>query len=255
VKQIREKMLAKGAGHEKDFYWRGGEVSRIEALADGVFAFALTLLVVSLSVPGTYDELVRSMLGFFSFAACFALLTLIWYSHYVFFRRYGLEDKTTIVLNAVLLFVVLFYIYPLKFLATLIIDHFFDLNQGGNVGGMIEAADIRTLMMIYALGFIAVFGILTLMFRHALRQREELELDDVEAVLTKGAISYNMIFVAFGAASLLLAFFGKYQRLLVPLSGWIYALMGVAFQVHGRRLKLRVERTREGAGPTEIPAP
>ena len=37
---------------EKNFRWRGGQVSRIEAFADAVFALSLTLLVVSADVPG-----------------------------------------------------------------------------------------------------------------------------------------------------------------------------------------------------------
>jgi len=37
-----------GQAGETDFRWRGGGVSRIEALSDAVFALALTLIVVSL---------------------------------------------------------------------------------------------------------------------------------------------------------------------------------------------------------------
>ena len=81
-----------------------------------MFAFAVTLLVVSLEVPRTFHELAETMKGFVVFAVCFALLIVIWREHYVFFRRYGLQDAGTVWLNAALLFVVLFYVYPLKFL-------------------------------------------------------------------------------------------------------------------------------------------
>ena len=36
---------------EKDFCWRAGEITRLEAFCDVVFGFAITLLVVSLEVP------------------------------------------------------------------------------------------------------------------------------------------------------------------------------------------------------------
>ena len=95
---------------------RRHDISRLEAFSDAAFAFALTLLVVSLNVPRSYDELMTLVRGFPSFACCFALLVWIWHEHNMFFRRYGLQDSWTVFLNGLLLFVVLFYVYPLKFM-------------------------------------------------------------------------------------------------------------------------------------------
>src|SRR6266446_3543179 len=121
---IREKLIDKGIGDNKKFRWRSHEISRIEGLSDGVFAFAVTLLVVSLEVPKTYSELMQTMRGFGAFAISFTLLFIVWYNQYKFFRRYGLQDNVTILLNGALLFVVIFYVYPLKFVFTLIINLF-----------------------------------------------------------------------------------------------------------------------------------
>src|SRR5437773_6395371 len=96
------------------------EVSRVEGFSDAVFAFAVTLLIVSLEVPKTFHELKLMMRGFPAFAVSFALLFQIWWRHYRFFRNYELEDSYVIMLTAILLFVVLFYVYPLKFLWSLV---------------------------------------------------------------------------------------------------------------------------------------
>src|SRR3954451_9940990 len=96
------------------------EVSRVEGFSDAVFAFSITLLVVSLEVPRTFHELIQAMRGFPAFAVCFALLFQVWWRHYKFFRTYDLEDARVVALTGLLLFVVLFYVYPLKFLCSVV---------------------------------------------------------------------------------------------------------------------------------------
>src|ERR1700738_3350226 len=98
------------------FRLRGREVTRLESFSDAVFGFALTLVVVSLDVPKSFDDLVTTMRGFPAFALCFLFLALIWNGHYKYCRRYGLDDATSRFLTCVMLFLVLFYVYPLKFL-------------------------------------------------------------------------------------------------------------------------------------------
>jgi len=91
---LRKRLIRREAG-EEGFSWRGEEVSRIESFSDAVFAFAVTLLVVSLEVPKTFDELISTMRGFFAFAICFWLLLAAWFEHYKFFRRYGTSNSYT----------------------------------------------------------------------------------------------------------------------------------------------------------------
>src|SRR3954469_6039496 len=116
---LREKLMHHQ--NEKGFRWRGGEIARIEGLSDAVFAFAVTLLVVSLEVPKTFNELAELMRAFVPFAISFALLMQVWHEQYRFFRRYNLQDSFSTFINCILLFVVLFYVYPLKFLWTYLV--------------------------------------------------------------------------------------------------------------------------------------
>ncbi len=91
------------------FRLRGHEVTRLESFSDAVFGFALTLLVVSLDVPKSFNDLVTTMRGFPAFALCFLLLAVIWNGHYKFCRRYGLDDGTARLLTCVMLFLVLVF--------------------------------------------------------------------------------------------------------------------------------------------------
>lgn len=175
-------------GYEDGFEWRGREVSRLEGLSDAVFGFAITLLVVSLEVPKSVDELLHAMRGFIPFALSFALLFRLWAYQYRFFRRYGLEDATTIRLNGILLFVVLFFIYPLKFLTTVVSDFLFEKGVGTLKPGMLTAALQHGgfgLVLIFYLGFGTVFLMLGLMYLHAYRLRDEIGLNELEAMDTR----------------------------------------------------------------------
>src|SRR5260370_24274801 len=105
---IREQAQKSLLAPEKNFRWRATEITRLEGFTDAVFAFAVTLLVVSLEVPKTFSELIFAMKGFIAFAICFALLVQVWYEHYTFSRRYGLQTAYIIFLNSLLLVVILF---------------------------------------------------------------------------------------------------------------------------------------------------
>ncbi|WP_263383869.1 TMEM175 family protein [Granulicella arctica] len=209
------------------FQLRGTAMSRVDGFSDVVFGFALTLLVVSLEVPKTYGELHELIHGFLPFAVSFTLLLTVWYAHYFFFRRYGLHDVGTIVLNAMLLFVVLFYVYPLKFMFGLFI---------GQVAGYVDANQLKPhegteLMVVYGLGFTVIYLLFFALYWNGWRQREELELTPLERKLTKIYMADHLTMVAIGLLSCLLA-------VVLPLgeagnAGWVYLLIGVSKWFYG----------------------
>src|SRR5690242_6697271 len=164
---IREKLIDRRVGDSMKFRWRGHEISRVEGLSDAVFAFAVTLLVVSLEVPRTFDELGLTMRGFGALAISFTLLFIVWFNQYKFFRRYGLQDNLTVCLNGALLFVVLFYVYPLKFLFSYLVNQLMGGHgevrlPNGNATLMVEPGQIASLMIIFGVGYVAVFGVFVL---------------------------------------------------------------------------------------------
>jgi len=240
---LREHMAKKKVGAKNDFRWRGGEISRIEGFSDAVFAFAVTLLVVSLEVPTSFDELLNTIRGFIAFAICFTMLILIWYEHYVFFRRYGLQDNYILVLNAALLFVALFYVYPLKFLFTLLVALFFGIEQEGEAAFAIRGDQVSGLMIIYGLGFLALFLIFLLMHMHAYRKREELELTGAELLMTRSSIQSDLIYISIAFISIMIAALGSNED--SKWAGWIYALLGPLHALNGVIMGGRVEKLRD----------
>lgn len=183
------------------FHLRGREVTRLESFSDAVFGFALTLLVVSLDVPKSFNDLVITMRGFPAFALCFLFLALIWNGHYKFCRRYGLDDGTARFLTCVMLFLVLFYVYPLKFLFNFSITGLL-FGSAPTVG--MTGSEFSTLLVIYGLGFAAVYGAMTLLYLHAYRLRETLDLNELEKFDTRYQIFRLLTLAGMGviAASL-----------------------------------------------------
>jgi uncharacterized membrane protein len=191
---IRKHLVSSQSSGEPGFHWRGAEVTRLEGFTDAVFAFAVTLLVVSLEVPKTFSELLAAMHGFLAFGVSFALLANVWYQHYCFFRRYALENPWVVFLNCVLLFFVLFYVYPLKFLFTAMFD-----------SSEISAAEMRVLFTIWSLGYAAVFAVFTLLYLHAWRIRARLELTPLELLRTRTSLFDHLAMVVIALLSTVLA--------------------------------------------------
>jgi uncharacterized membrane protein len=216
--KVRER-LARRRGGEEDFRWRGEDISRMVGFSDAVFAFAVTLLVVSLEVPKTFGELLATMRGFFAFAICFALLLFVWYDHYKFYRRFGLRDIATLALNGALLFLVLLYVYPLKFLFTLLIDELLGFGQNE----MIETSQIPLLLVVYGAGFVAIQLVFVLMYLRAYSLRNSLELNARELSVTREEIQGFLLNIAVGLLSMAIAVLGGVGA--VSWAGYAYLLL------------------------------
>ena len=226
------------------------EVSRVEGFSDAVFAFAVTLLVVSLEVPKTFHDLMLTMRGFPAFAVSFALLFQIWWRHYRFFRNYDLEDAYVITLTGLLLFVVLFFVYPLKFLWSVL---FSQVGRGGVTDEVLTRAQVPMLFVIYGAGVVAAYGILAALYAHAYARRADLELTPIEIVDTRVEIYRNVALAGIGLLSMAIAVVtSAVAPGAVGLAGFVYFAIGFSEWLLGEyngRLRRKVARPADTSRP------
>ncbi|MEZ5316095.1 MAG: TMEM175 family protein [Vicinamibacterales bacterium] len=227
---------------------RTHEVTRLEGFSDAVFGFALTLLVVSLETPRSVAELRVLAQGFVPFAVTFAMVCWIWYQHNFYFRRYGLQDPWTVFLNAVLLFVVLFYVYPLKFITTALFGQFVFHDAPTDTFGTI--ADARMVMLLYSSGVVLIFGTFLLLYRHAWRRRARLALDPEDEVILRYEARAHLISLSLGLASIAVVLVDPMRA---PIAGMLYILMGPLHGLNGYQQGRAVHALR--AATAEAPDP
>jgi uncharacterized membrane protein len=224
---IRKFFPSSHAGGNSQHPKRNHEIQRIETFSDGVFAFAVTLLIVSLEVPKSFEELLTTMRGFFAFGISFLILVMIWNEQHRFFRTYGLDDAWTVTLNGALLFIVLFYVYPLKFLFTLL---FSDQIYGRhNSPFTISQHEVPQLMMIYAAGYMAIYILFFLMYNLANRKSKKIGLSPVEKFDCKSSMYKILIMVLVGLGSFLTALMVKDRS--AGIAGLVYFLIGPALTI------------------------
>lgn len=241
MKAGRPRLLAVAGNELPRFRNRSDSVSRLEGFSDTAFGFAITLLVVSLAVPNRFDELLRQLSGLPVFAVTFALVATIWYGQFVFFRRYAMSDFVTVVLTLLLLFVVLFYVYPLKFLFAVAF-------QTGGIS--FQERDVPTLFLIYGLGFASVSFVLALLYAHAYRKRDELGLTEWEVLVTRLSIAGHLATATVGLVSAGLAQVIP-QPATASVAGFIYFAVALPWFLIGR-YQARRARTLAKSGPVTL---
>jgi uncharacterized membrane protein len=197
------------------------DITRLEGFSDAVFGFALTLLVVSLDVPRSYEQLMDLMRGFPSFACCFALLLWLWHEHNVFFRRYGLKDGVTVLLNGGLLFMILLYVYPLKFMFDSLFARFIPTN---NPPVNMELYQLANASAVYAAGFIVMMLMFVLLYTRAYARREDLGLTELETFDLQALRGHHIVSVSVGFIALAMATVAP--LIFAPFSPMCFGLLG-----------------------------
>lgn len=210
---------------DQPFPQRGLEVTRLSTFTDAAFAFAATLLAISIDdIPGSYAELIEALKDSPAFIASLALLLLYWRSHQAWSKRFGLEDTGSVLLTFGLVTVVMIYVYPLK----LMFGSAFHFISNGwlPLGFSLETLDeFRGLLTIYGVGFIALNVIMAGLYWRAWSQREALAMSEAERFHCASESIAWLVVGSFGAISIVLAWVLPDGRL--GFAAWIYMLLVV----------------------------
>lgn len=217
------------------------DVSRLQDFSDAVFALSATLLVVTLEVPDSYDALLESVAGFPAFALAFAAIISLWYEHRCFFADYPLVDDWMVILNSLLLFVVLLYVYPLKLLSLVIAEMLLGATPDVTIG--MGAAEIQGLYLIFGAAAFAAAAVFTLLHVRAWQRRNELALNQLGRfeLRQRGLILVAIAVIA--GLSMLIAALGVGLGWGLP--ALVYVLSPILYAVEraitaGRRQQLQV---------------
>lgn len=191
---------------QKDgFRLRGTDMTRLETFTDAAFAFATTMLVISVgTIPKSYGELITALQGAPAFAASFASVTSLWIAHRKWSRRYGLEDTASTLISLSLVFIMLIYVYPLK----MIFSAMFAWISRGWLPTSFEinsADELVHLFIIYGLGFALVMLMYVLLYLRASRVADLLLLNHREQKMTALDMRLSAILALTGLASAVFA--------------------------------------------------
>jgi Endosomal/lysosomal potassium channel TMEM175 len=224
----------------RGFRLRGTEMTRLETFIDAAFAFAISMLVISAQqIPDNIQALLAAFKNVPTFICSIAVLGIYWRGHWLWSRRYGLEDGISILISWTMIVTILIFIYPLK----AIFGAMWNLLSSGQVGQPFSLhtteAQVRTIFAIFALGLITIsVEILLLNFR-AWQLREPLRLNAREQLMTRGELTGWSIPVSVGIVSLVLSIILPIEQ--IAWCGWVYFFMAILVRVHRFLHKRRLD--------------
>jgi hypothetical protein len=215
-------MRCRGSG---GFRLRGIEMTRLETFIDAAFAFAITMLVIAAQrIPDDIKTLLAAFKNVPVFIASIIVLGIFWRGHWLWSRRYGLEEGVSIFISWAMIVTILIYMYPLK----AIFSSMWFLLSGGRVGHPLGAhsdSQARALFAIFALGFTAIALEVVLLNLRAWQLRGPLRLNTTAGLITFYEVTGWCIPVGVGIISLVLALTLPTDQ--IAWSGWVYFSMAI----------------------------
>ena len=216
---------------------RGIQMTRLETFIDAAFAFAVTMMVIAAErVPEDITTLLAAFKHVPAFVASIVVLGIFWRGHWLWSRRYGLEDGVSIIISWALLVTVLIYIYPLKAIFGSMFYMLSDGQLGQGLGRRTET-QARAIFAIYAVGFTAIALEIQLLYARAWQLRGPLRLNERELFLTREDVRGWSIPIAVGLTSLVFALTLPIDQ--ISWCGWIYFSMAIVVPLHRRFMRRR----------------
>jgi hypothetical protein len=167
---------------------RGEGMTRIETFVDAAFAFAFTMLVISIDqIPRSPTELLELSKDIPAFMLSAALIGWIWVAHTHWSRTFGLQDPATVFLSLSLVVLVLIFVYPIKLMVQATVVYFTDdiLNTGLFTDGGWDDNSVVSLFVYFSLGLFTLSIILISLYWNALRFKAQLVLSEYEVYFCK----------------------------------------------------------------------
>jgi len=165
------------------------ETTRVEAFSDGVFAIAITLLVLEIKVPHEAAhgrlaaELLRLWPSYLAFLVSFANIGVMWVNHHRLFGLIRRSDDGLVGLNLLLLLGVTWVPFPTAVLA----EHLLGPDQ-------------RVAGLLYAGTFFALAIVFNLLWRHAVRKGLCADHADVVSITRQYALGPVLYALTAGVA-------------------------------------------------------
>ncbi|MEV0288404.1 MULTISPECIES: TMEM175 family protein [unclassified Kribbella] len=129
------------------------DTSRIEAFSDGVFAIAITLLVIELHPPeldpgeGLWPALLHEWPQFAAYLTSFAVIGIMWVNHHSMFRQIQRADRELMFLNLLLLL----WTALLPFPTNLFAEHLLDDSANANVAAAVYSTNLTLAAIAFSL--------------------------------------------------------------------------------------------------------
>jgi uncharacterized membrane protein len=230
----------------RGFRLRGMEMTRLETFIDAAFAFAISMLVIAAQqIPDNIQTLLAAFKNVPTFVCSIAVLGIFWRGHWLWSRRYGLEDGASILISWAMIVTILIFIYPLK----AIFGAMWYLLSSGEIGQPFSLqtteSQARTIFAIYALGLIAISAEILLLNLRAWQLREPLRLNERETLVTCGELSGWSIPVSVGIVSLVSALTLPVEQ--IQWSGWVYFSMIILVPLHDFFHERRLKAVQDGS--------
>ncbi len=192
--------IFKNRQHDSRINYRGETASRLDNLTDAVFGIAITLLIFNLTNPNSFADLVTFTKTLPAFLISISFIVLIWTEHLRFSEIYTLNDTGLAILNTIFIALVIFYVYPLRFLTLFLTNSFFNTDIEVNIQGN----QVPYLMIYYGFVAFALYFILYLFYYRADKIKSELNLNKFEVFHTKSQKSKLLIMFSVPLISIVL---------------------------------------------------